>query len=94
MIGDEYQPYIRCRKPGKGVPHVMIHSGFYALRGANEDWNREGKVTLLLERDCFERGQPTESLVEALCRKFPGEMSLGGEPHLRDLVTGVERTLA
>jgi hypothetical protein len=93
MIGDEYQPYIRCRKPRAGVPHVMLWSGFYALHGANEDWN-QGQVSLLLEIDCFERGQATEALVAALCRRHPSEMSLGGEPHLRDLVTSNERTLA
>lgn len=84
MIGDQYQPYLRCRKPRGGVPHVMVWSGFYALRGANEDWNR-GQVSLLLETDCFERGQDTEALVAALCRKHPAEMRFGGEPHLRDL---------
>ena len=94
LIGDRYQPYLRCAKPRQGVPHVMVWSGFYALRGANEDWNREGQVSLLLEIDCFERGQATEPLIRDLCRKRPNEMSFGGEPHLRDLVTGNERTLA
>jgi hypothetical protein len=84
MIGDQYQPYLRCRKPQPSVPHVMVWSGFYALRGANEDWNR-GQVSLLLETDCFERGQDTEALVAALCRQHPAEMRLGGEPHLRNL---------
>jgi hypothetical protein len=83
MIGDQYQPYLRCAKPRAGVPHVMVWSGFYALRGANQDWN-EGQVSLLLEADCFEKGQATEALVADLCRKRPGDMTLGGEPHLRD----------
>jgi hypothetical protein len=39
---DEYQPYLRSKK---GIPDLMIISGFYALRGANEDWNK-GSVTL------------------------------------------------
>ncbi len=84
MIGDQYQPYLRTRKPRPGVPQVMVWSGFYALRGANEDWNR-GQVSLLLEVDCFERGQDTEALVAALCRIHPDDMTLGGEPHLHDL---------
>ena len=82
MIGDRYQPYLRCRKPSKGVPHVMVWSGFYALHGANEDWNRDGQVELLLEVDCFEKGQDTETMIRSLCRKRPDEMSLGGEPYL------------
>ncbi len=84
MIGDQYQPYLRTRKPRAGVPQIMVWSGFYALRGANEDWNR-GQVTLLLETDCFERGQDTEALVAKLCRIHPTDLTLGGEPHLRDL---------
>ena len=32
MIGDRFQPYLRCRKPRTGVPHVYVWSGFYALR--------------------------------------------------------------
>ena len=66
MIGDPYQPYIRCRKPGKGIPHIYIWSGFYALRGANEDWNREGKVDLLLKTNVFEKGQDTAALITQL----------------------------
>ena len=84
MIGDQYQPYLRCARPHAGVPHVMVWSGFYALRGANEDWN-EGQVTLLLETDCFELGQDTEAVVANLCRIHPGDMTIGGEPHLHDL---------
>ena len=90
MIGDQYQPYLRCRKPRAGVPHVMVWSGFYALRGANEDWNK-GQVSLLLETDCFEKGQDTGALVAALCRRYPSEMSLGGEPHLAGSASGYRR---
>jgi len=90
MIGHEYQPYIRCSKPQVGAPHIMIWSGFYALRGANTDWNK-GQVSLLLETDCFLKGQDTEAVVGTLCQKYPDQMSLGGSPHLRDLhLTGNE----
>lgn len=44
MIGDEYQPYIRTRSKKKGF---MIYSGFYAVRGANEDFNN-GSVELFV----------------------------------------------
>jgi hypothetical protein len=91
LIGDEFQPYLRTRKPRQGVPHVMVWSGFYAPHGANEDWNRDGQVELLLEVDCFEKGQATETMIRSLCGKRPGEMSLGGEPHL---VAGREASLA
>lgn len=85
MIGDSYQPYVRTRKPKAGVPHIYLWSGFYAFRGANEDWNTDGQVSLLLETDCFLKGQDTEALIWAFCRKHPDEMTFGGEPHLRDL---------
>ena len=75
MIGDSYQPYIRCRKPAKAVPHIYIWSGFYALHGANEDWN-EGSVTLLLETDVFGKGQDTMAMIAALCERHPGEMKM------------------
>lgn len=44
MMG-EYQPYLRTRSPKSKGMHAMIWSGFFALRGANEDWN-EGRVVL------------------------------------------------
>ena len=84
LIGDQYQPYLRTLKPRAGVPHIMVWSGFYALRGANQDWN-QGQVTLLLETDCFERGQDTEALVTDLCQQHPDDLTFGGEPHLHDL---------
>lgn len=65
MLGDEFQPYIRTRKPSKGVPHVMIYSGFYALRGANEDWNK-GEVVLQVEYNCFGKYQDTLDMIKAL----------------------------
>jgi hypothetical protein len=84
MIGDQFQPYLRTRKPRAGLPHVMLWSGFYALRGANQDWNH-GQVSLLVETDCYERGQDTEALIANLCRIYPADMTLGGEPHLHHL---------
>jgi len=83
MIGDQYQPYVRCRKPRKATPHVYVWSGFYALRGANEDWNR-GRVTLLLETDVFERGQDTMALIAAICQQHPDDMRMEDDHHLRD----------
>lgn len=82
LIGDVYQPYLRCRKPRGGFPHIYIWSGFYALRGANEDWNK-GSVTLLLETDVFEKGQDTMAVIADLCRQNPDEMRIDPEHHLR-----------
>jgi hypothetical protein len=53
MLGDEFQPYVRCRKPTSDTPHIAIYSGFYALRGANEDWNA-GEVRLNVEGGHFQ----------------------------------------
>ncbi len=84
MIGDQYQPYLRCRKPRRAVPHIYVWSGFYALHGANQDWNG-GRVTLLLETDVFEKGQDTMAMIAALCERHPGEMRIEQDHHLRDL---------
>lgn len=75
MIGDEYQPYLRCRKPAAGIPHIYIWSGFYQIRGANEDWN-SGEVTLIVTPDCYERGQDTVEMVGRICELHSGEISM------------------
>lgn len=67
---DEFQPYIRTLKPGTGTPDIYIISPFYAIRGANEDWN-EGAVDLALYTDVFEKGQDTPALIRELCEKHP-----------------------
>ena len=56
LMGDEYQPYLRAT-------NVMIVSQFYALRGAEEDWNG-GTVTLGLV--CDEQGA---AAIRRLCRQ-------------------------
>ncbi|MCK9462622.1 MAG: hypothetical protein M0R80_23635 [Proteobacteria bacterium] len=48
MVGDEFQPYLRWAT--MDAPCICIISGFYALRGANEDWNK-GEVTLNVHAD-------------------------------------------
>jgi hypothetical protein len=79
LIGDIYQPYLRCRKPRKDVPHIYIWSGFYQLRGADADWN-DGEVTLLLEIDVFGKGQDTMREIATLCRRHPDEMRMECRP--------------
>jgi len=66
MVGDEYQPYLRCRAKGKkqlknSHPFALI-SGFYALYGTNEDWNK-GKVDLIL----YGSDTNTFAFVQGLC---------------------------
>ena len=46
---DDTQQYLRTRKAtGDPEKDIMIYSTFYAIRGANEDWNNNGVVTLQL----------------------------------------------
>lgn len=91
MMGDEYQPYIRCRDRRKDFPHVYIYSGFYALYGANEDWNKNGQVTLLITSDCWESGQDTMAMIAALCKGRDDMRVTGDACGLHALhVTGVE----
>jgi hypothetical protein len=73
LIGDIHQPYLRCREPQASVPHVYLWSGFYQLRGAEEDWNG-GTVSLRLETDVFGIGQDTMAIIARLCRQHPHEM--------------------
>lgn len=76
MLGDEYQPYIRVYKRNSFAPHIAIYSGFYALRGANEDWN-EGEVTLLVQGAFYEKSdgsaiQPDwRDRIMALAEQYP-----------------------
>ena len=69
LVGDEFQPYLRVTKdwPRNDIPHICIISGFYALRGANEDWNK-GEVTLNFHGDYWEKNQDTFAIVKKLCK--------------------------
>ena len=66
------------------MPHIYIWSLFYALRGANEDWN-EGRVTLLLETDVFGKGQDTAAMIADLCQQHSDDMRIEQGHHLRDI---------
>ena len=69
MLGDQYQPYLRCRHKNSNSPHIMLYSGNYALRGANEDWNN-GEVRLLMQDNCFDNGNMTWQRIKALAKEF------------------------
>lgn len=49
---DDMQQYLRTRKKGAGKADIYIYSGFWAVRGANDDFN-EGEVELNVEYDVF-----------------------------------------
>lgn len=64
MLGDEFQPIARPIKRSKG-PNIAFYSGFYALRGANEDWNK-GEVELILVLDYFEDQPPAVEAIQGV----------------------------
>ena len=49
---DEMQQYLRTRKKGAGKVDIYIRSLFWAVRGANDDFN-EGEVILAVDYDVF-----------------------------------------
>lgn len=49
---DDLQQYLRTRKKGSGKGDIYIYSNFWAIRGANEDFNK-GELTLSVERNVF-----------------------------------------
>jgi len=49
---DSIQQYLRTRKKGAGKADIYIYSGFFALRGANDDFNN-GSVSLNVDYNVF-----------------------------------------
>ena len=49
---DDMQQYLRTRKKGAGIADIYIYSGFWAIEGANERFNR-GEVSLNVEYEVF-----------------------------------------
>lgn len=49
---DDMQQYLRTRAKGKGKADIYIYSGFWAIRGANEDFNK-GEVILNVDYNVF-----------------------------------------
>ena len=47
-LTDQYQQYLRSRKIKKGAKNICIHNHMFAIRGAEEDFNNEGKVELMI----------------------------------------------
>ena len=74
MLGDEYQPYLRPPKRGKKPCLIYIYSGFYALRGANEDWNH-GEVDLMVTCSRDDKPDWRDAVVAAgAAHDFPVEL--------------------
>ena len=51
---DDYQPYLRTKSERSAGPHMYIYNGSYAIRGAEEAWNK-GSVTLSLVSNVFNK---------------------------------------
>ncbi len=73
LMEDQFQPYLRSKNGMKErasvtAPHIYLVSGFYALRGANEDWN-EGRVTLELHGDVFGAQPDWQERIKALGKR-------------------------
>jgi hypothetical protein len=49
---DDLQQYLRTRKKGSGKADIYIYSGFWAIRGANEDFNN-GELFLNVDYNVF-----------------------------------------
>ena len=52
-LKDDMQQYIRTVKDYE--PSFCIYNGRWAIEGAEEDFNKEGKVVLILERDIWKK---------------------------------------
>lgn len=61
---DEMQQYLRTDKARPDVPNVFIWNGSWAIRGAEQDWN-EGRVTLEMDFDVFEKNNSTDQRLQA-----------------------------
>jgi len=54
MMGDQYQQYLRSRKPsGDPSKDIYIYNHRYAIEGAEEEFNENGEVMLMLVTDVF-----------------------------------------
>jgi hypothetical protein len=50
---DDMQQYLRTRSPRSAKPHIFIFYEAWAIRGADEDFRKEGRVTFRVFRDIF-----------------------------------------
>lgn len=67
---DDLQQYLRTRWERSGTPHVMIYSGFWMIRGAEQDWNK-GKVTLVMFTDAFEKQPDCVQRLKDVAERYP-----------------------
>ena len=58
MMGDQYQQYLRTRKPSSDPEkNIYIYNGRYQIEGAEEDFNRQGEVRLMVVFDVFKKAE-------------------------------------
>jgi len=75
LIGDVYQPYLRCRKPGVGIPTST--SGPASMRCVEPTRNgMAGKSRCYSKPTCSGKRQDTMSMIAALCQRHPDEMRM------------------
>ena len=51
---DDRQQYLRTRSPKSPEPHIYVLNGSWAIEGADKEFNRDGRVELMVVRDVFE----------------------------------------
>ena len=58
MMGDQYQQYLRARKSSKDPSkNIYIYNHRYAIEGAEEEFNKNGSVTLMVAFNVFDISQ-------------------------------------
>ena len=81
LMGDQFQPYLRSRQGTYGsAAHVYLVSGFYQIRGANEDWN-QGEVTLQLHGNVFDVRGRTDHVFDSFAHAV-GDFKPGADVHV------------
>lgn len=53
---DDMKQYLRTVSPAavkKGAPNIYLHNEYWAIRGLEEDWNKEGQTRIALVLDAF-----------------------------------------
>ena len=93
MIGDRYQPYLRCASPARACRTSWSGRASTPCTVPTRT-GITGRSSSSWRSTVSSGGRRRKPWSKPCAGSVPGEMSFGGEPHLRDLVIGNERTLA
>jgi hypothetical protein len=66
------QQYLRVKNRNSSSPHISIHNSYWAVRGANEDYN-EGQCTLTVTGDIYGVQSDWQSKINELMGKQNGQ---------------------